>query len=88
MVIISDDRYNASAIQTVTVVILTSRMRRAAQPGNVTIPAEVSGLERDSVANVTQVATVDKGDLDSRVSKLPAAVVEQIDAGLRRALSL
>lgn len=87
-VIISDDRYNASAIQTVTVVGLTSNMRRAAQPGNVAIPAELSGLSRDSVANVTQLATIDTRALSERVGPLPAWLMQQIDDGLRRALAL
>ncbi len=88
VVIVSDDRYNASRLRTVTVVALTSNMRRAAQPGNVAIPSDVSGLDRASVANVTQVATVDIGDLAERVGALPAWVVEQIDDGLRRVLAL
>lgn len=87
-VIVSDDRYNASAIQTVTVVALTSNVRRAAQPGNVAVAAEISGLDRDSVANVTQVATIDIADLSERTGALPAWVMEQIDDGMRRALTL
>lgn len=82
------DRYNASGLRTVTVVTLTSNPQRAAQPGNVTISAEIPGAERDSVANVTQVATIDIADLVERVGTLPTWVLEQIDAGLRRALSL
>lgn len=86
--IISDDRYNVSKLQTVTVVALTSKLHRAAQPGNVAIPAEISGLPQESVVNVTQVATIDIKDLTEKVSTLPAWLIEQIDDGLRRALAL
>lgn len=86
--VISEDRYNASAIQTVTVVTLTANARRAAQPGNVAIPAEISGLSNESVANVTQLATVDRTALGERVGALPAWLMQQIDDGLRRALAL
>jgi mRNA interferase MazF len=88
VVVVSDDRYNASALQTVTVVALTSNLRRAAQPGNITLPAGVSGLERDSVANVTQLATVDKRALIERASALPGWLMQQLDDGLRQALAL
>lgn len=62
--------------------------RLASLPGNVAIPAEVSGLDRDSVANVTQVATVDREVLEERVGVLPRWVVSQVDVGLRRALGI
>lgn len=87
-VIVSSDHYNASVLQTVTVVALTSNARRAAQPGNVAIPGELAGLDRDSVANVTQLASVDKHDLDECAAMLPTWLMQQLDVGLRRALSL
>lgn len=86
--IISDDRYNASALRTVTVAALTSNMKRAGQPGNVAVPAELSGLDRDSVVNVTQLITVDRAALSDACGTLPAELMAQVDAGLRRALSL
>jgi mRNA interferase MazF len=88
VLVVSDDRYNRSRIQTVTVVVLTSTARLASLPGNVAIPAEVSGLDRESVANVTQLATVDRDVLEERVGALPRWVVTQVEDGLRRALSL
>ncbi len=86
MIIVSDDRYNASTLRTATVVVVTSNLRLAAVPGNVAVPAELSGLPKESVANVTQVATLDRSVLEERVSQLPSWIVAQIDAGLRRAL--
>jgi mRNA interferase MazF len=88
VLVVSDDRYNRSRIQTVTVVVLTSTARLASLPGNVAIPAEVSGLDRESVANVTQLATVDREVLEERVGALPRWVVTQVEDGLRRALGL
>jgi mRNA interferase MazF len=88
VLVISDDRYNASRLQAVTVVVLTSTMRLAALPGNVAVPVDVSGLDRDSVVNVTQIATVDRVALEERVGRLPAWVMTQVDDGVRRALAL
>jgi mRNA interferase MazF len=88
VLVISGDRYNNSRIRTVTVVVLTSTARLAALPGNVTVPAELSGLDKDSVVNVTQVATVDRGVLEERAGELPVWLMTQVEDGLRRALAL
>jgi mRNA interferase MazF len=89
VLIVSDDRFNASKLRTVTVVTLTTNRRLAAIPGNVTIPADVSGLAEESVANVTQLATVDRGVLDGdAVGGLPAWLMSKVDDGLRVALGL
>ncbi len=88
VVVIGDNSYNNSRLRTVTVVALTTTMRLAALPGNVAVPADVSGLDRDSVANVTQDTAIDREALESYVSDLPRWVMTQIDDGLRRALSL
>jgi mRNA interferase MazF len=88
VLVISDDRYNNSRLSTVTVVVLTSTARLAALPGNVAVPAELSGLDKDSVVNVTQVATIDRAVLEERAGTLPPWAIAQVDDGLRRALAL
>jgi mRNA-degrading endonuclease toxin of MazEF toxin-antitoxin module len=60
----------------------------AALPGNVLVGAELSGLPRDSVVNVTQVATIDRSVLEERVAAPPDWLLVQVDPGLRRALGL
>jgi mRNA interferase MazF len=88
VLVVSADEYNRSDLRTVTVVALTTTARLAALPGNVAVPAELSGLAHESVANVTQVATVDRGALDDHVGTLPDWVLAQVDGGLLRALGL
>ncbi len=88
VLIISGDRYNASRLETVVVAALTANPRHAAFPGNVAIPAELSGLGEASVVNVTQLATVDRRALDTRVGALPTWLMSHVDDGLRRALGL
>lgn len=88
VLIVSADEYNRSRLHTVTVVVLTSTGRLAAVPGNVALPADLSGLPRESVVNVTQVATIDREALEERVGVLPEWVRAQVDAGLLRALAL
>jgi mRNA interferase MazF len=88
VLIIADDRYNASRLRTVTTVVMSSNERLAALPGNVAVPSSVSGLPHDSVVNVTQVATIDREALTERVSHLPDWIVEKVGEGLRLALAL
>jgi mRNA interferase MazF len=88
VLIVSADQYNRSKLRTVTVVVLTSNARLAALPGNVAVPAEIADVERDSVINVTQVATIDRAALEERIGLLPDWLIAQVDAGLGRALAL
>jgi mRNA interferase MazF len=88
VLIISADPYNGSDLRTLTVTVLTTNLRLAALPGNVLVPADVGGLETDSVVNVTQVATIDRGALEERIAAVPDWLMAQVDAGLARALGL
>jgi mRNA interferase MazF len=88
VLIVSADQYNRSELRTVTVVVLTSNARLAALPGNVAVPSDLVGLGADSVVNITQVATVDRGVLEQRIGVLPDWSMAQVDVGLERALAL
>jgi mRNA interferase MazF len=88
VLIVSADQYNRSTLRTVTVVVLTTNMQLSALPGNVAVSADLTDLEGDSVVNVTQVATVDRGALEERICALPDWTMAQVNAGLGRALAL
>ena len=64
------------------------RVLRPRGPGNVFVPAAATGLPRDSVVNVTALVTLDMADLDDEVGYLPAALMDDVDRGLRRVLVL
>ncbi|MGA9348359.1 MAG: type II toxin-antitoxin system PemK/MazF family toxin [Anaerolineae bacterium] len=88
VLIVQSDDFNRSRIATVIAVVITSNLRLAQAPGNVWLPCKVSGLPKDSVANVSQVVTIDKSFLTERVGCLSANFLAQVEAGLRLALSL
>ncbi len=88
VLLISADQYNRSNLKTVTVAVFTGSVQLAALPGNVAVPADVADLEVDSVVNVTQISTIDRGALEERVGALPDWLMAQVDAGLGRALAL
>ena len=73
---------NQSRIATVVCVPLTSNLKWALAPGNVHLPARLTGLPKDSVANVSQIVTVDKALLTARVSRLPASKLGLVLAGV------
>lgn len=61
LLIIQSDDFNRSSLQTVIGIALTTNLRLVNAPGNLLLPAVESGLAKDSVINVTQLLTVDKG---------------------------
>jgi mRNA interferase MazF len=88
VLVVQDDTFTQSRINTIIVVIITSNAQLAEAPGNVLLPREVSGLSRNSVANVSQIFTIDKMFLTERIGSLPDYLQEEVDEGLRMVLYL
>jgi len=82
VVVVQGDSFNRSRIATVVCVPLTSSLRWAEAPGNVVLPARVTKLSKDSVANVSQLVTLDRSVLGQRVAKLSRRRVEMILSGI------
>lgn len=82
VVVVQADELNRSRIETVVCIVLTSNLRWSIAPGNVLLPAKHSGLDRDSVANVSQIVTVDKRQLTERVGRVPKRQMEAIFSGV------
>lgn len=88
VLIVQSDEFNASRIATVIAVVITSNLRLAQAPGNIFLPQPTSGLPKDSVVNVSQVITLDKNLLTEQVGTLNVTLLEQVEDGLRLAMSL
>lgn len=86
--VVQADAFNRSRIGTIVVVPLTSNLQLAAAPGNVLCRRRDTGLSKQSVANVSQVSTIDRRRLTERLATVPAAVMAQVDDGLRLVLAL
>jgi mRNA interferase MazF len=80
--VVQGDALNRSRIATVVCVPLTSNLKWADAPGNVLLAARSTSLPKDSVANVSQIVTLDKSFLTERVGKLSAARVELLLSGI------
>jgi len=88
VLIVQEDSLTRSRLCTVMVVPITSNLKRAAAPGNVTLARSHSGLRVESVALGCQVLTIDKEFLTSRIGTLPSSTMARIDSGLRLTLAL
>ena len=82
-VVVQNNLFNHSRIQTVVVCALTSNLKRAGAPGNVMLDKNEGGLPKQSVVNVSQIFTVDKAQLSERIGTLSAQRVRQILDGMR-----
>jgi mRNA interferase MazF len=88
VLVIQSEPFNRSRLHTVIAVVLTSNLRLVAAPGNVLLPARITGLGRDSVANVTQVVTLDREVLTEEAGRLRGPLLAAVERGLRLVLGL
>lgn len=88
LVVVQAEAFNASRIQTVVGVVVTSNLRLIDAPGNVLLRARSSGLLKDSVANVSQIVTVDRGVLAQRAGRLDQKIMDAIGKGMKLVLAL
>ncbi|MCI0712982.1 MAG: type II toxin-antitoxin system PemK/MazF family toxin [Chloroflexi bacterium] len=82
-VVIQDNLFNHSRINTVVVCALTSNIKRVNIPGNVLLEPGEANLPRQSVVEVSKVSTVDKAQLGEYIGSLTQQRINQILAGMR-----
>ncbi|MDR1633892.1 MAG: type II toxin-antitoxin system PemK/MazF family toxin [Bifidobacteriaceae bacterium] len=88
VLLIQSDPLNRSKLPTCVVAAVTSNLAWADSPSGVLLPAGVNGLGRDSVANLTQIATVSRRELLEPAGRVPAELMVLVDQALRAALGL
>ena len=88
VLILQSDEFNRSLINTVVAAAITSNMKLAAAPGNVSLAKRSANLGRESVVNVSQIVTLDKSFLRERVGKLQAPKLREVEEGVRLVLAL
>jgi mRNA interferase MazF len=82
VVVVQSDSLNRSRLATVVCVPLTGNLKWADAPGNVLLPARSSGLSKDSIANVSQIVTLDRTLLTERVGRISKKQLELVFAGV------
>jgi mRNA interferase MazF len=82
-VVIQNNIFNHSRINTVVVCSLTSNLKRSNSPGNVTLKKGEADLPKKSVVNISQLFTVNKSDLSEKIGTLSKQRIAQILDGIR-----
>ena len=88
LIVIQSNDFNNSNIGTVVAVVITSNIHLASAPGNVLLSTKKTKLPKKSVANVSQLITVDKSFFTGKVHSLSPKLMEQIDDGVKLVLKL
>jgi len=88
VLVVQRDEVNRSRINTVVVCVLTSNTRLARAPGTTLLTKRQTGLPKDSVANVSQILSLNKDELETVAGAVPERVMQKVDAGLRWFLRL
>jgi len=88
VLVVQANSFNESRISTVLVAVITSNIKLAKAPGNVRIAKSDSKLSKTSVVNVSQLLTIDRQFLTTRVSSLPQSAMKQVNNGLKLVLCL
>ena len=82
-VVIQNDLFNRSRINTVVVCLITSNLKRASAPGNVLLEDGEANLSKPSVVNISQIFTVDRMDLVEKIGTLSSERVRLILDGIQ-----
>ena len=88
VLIIQDNSFNRSRIQTVIVASITSNSALGEAPGNVYLNKEESGLPKNGVINISQISTIDKRRLLEKVGVLTRLTISEVNIGLEMILNL
>jgi mRNA interferase MazF len=84
-VIIQNNLFNQSRINSIMVCGITSNVKRASAPGNVLLNRGEAGLPRPSVVLVTQVFTIDKSHLGAYIGSLSSSRLHKVLDGIHLA---
>lgn len=82
-IVIQNNLFNTSNINTVVICALTSNVKRAQAPGNVLLKKGEANLPKKSVANISQIYTVNKSDLIEKIGKVSAKRFNEILEGIK-----
>ena len=82
-VVVQNNIFNRSSIDTVIVCSITSNLQRAKSPGNIMLIPGEAGLSKQSVINISQIYTVDKKDLGKKIGNLSPERVSKVLDGIK-----
>jgi mRNA interferase MazF len=88
VLLVQSNDFNDSAIRTIICATITTNLRLVEAPGNIHLPRKSSGLARESVVNVSQLITLDRRLLSSRIGRVSPEILRTVEAGIKLVLAL
>ncbi|MCD6255537.1 MAG: type II toxin-antitoxin system PemK/MazF family toxin [Deltaproteobacteria bacterium] len=82
-IVVQNNLFNSSRINTVVVCALTSNLKRAKAPGNVLLEKGEANLPKRSIVNISQIYTVNKGDLIEKIGQVSERRMNEIIEGIK-----
>jgi mRNA interferase MazF len=82
-IVIQNNLFNSSSINTVVMCSLTSNLKRGSSPGNVVLKKGEANLPKKSVVNITQIYTVDRNDLCEKIGSVDSKRMKEIQSGIQ-----
>ncbi|MBW1814127.1 MAG: type II toxin-antitoxin system PemK/MazF family toxin [Deltaproteobacteria bacterium] len=82
-IVIQNNLFNSSKINTVVMCSLTSNLKRGLSPGNVVLKKGEADLPQKSVVNITQIYTVNKNDLCEKIGQINSERIKEIIMGIQ-----
>ena len=82
-IVIQNNLFNSSKINTVVMCSLTSNLKRGLSPGNVVLKKGEADLPQKSVVNITQLYTVNKNDLCEKIGRVNSEKIKEIILGIQ-----
>ena len=82
-VVVQNNIFNKSKLNTTVVCALTSNVSRAAAPGNVLLNKGEANLSKSCVVNITQFSTIDKAQLRQKIGTLSKDRLNMILHGIQ-----
>ena len=88
VLVLQSDSFNRSKIGMIVVAALSTNLDLARAPGNVAVSPQETGLDRESVINVTQILSADKRLFSERIGRVSDRVMHRVEEGIRLVLDL
>lgn len=88
VLIVQNNAFNESKINTIIVVPLTTNLHLATAPGNSILKKEDTNLSKDSIVNVSQIVTIDRERFIKKVSEIKNKNMKKVEEGMKLVLSL
>jgi mRNA interferase MazF len=82
-IVIQNNLFNSSKINTVVMCSLTSNFKRGLSPGNVVLKKGEADLPQKSIVNITQIYTINKNDLCEKIGQVNIKRIKEIILGIQ-----